>query len=137
MGSSGSALARPFLVVALLSGCNGDKEEGPDRSPSSLPSTTERTATTPSARGLARSDEAEMQDLLAQTLRDRGTRAGRPRCTAVRELSHSTTRFSCQAADGTYRIDWEHYGTGAYVISAVDARGRARRIARGTLTISE
>jgi hypothetical protein len=78
-----------------------------------------------------------MQDLLARTLRALGRPAGRPRCSAVRQLTPSSTRFSCRAAAGMYRIDWEHYGTGAYVISAIEEDGRARRIARGTLTISE
>jgi hypothetical protein len=78
-----------------------------------------------------------MEELLAQTIRDRDAPADRPRCTAVRQLSPSTTRFSCRAGAATYRIDWEHYGTGAYEISAVDEDGTARRIARGTLTISE
>ena len=78
-----------------------------------------------------------MADLLAQTLRSRGTPAGRPRCAPVRRLSPSATRFSCRAGGARYRIDWEHYGTGAYVISALEPGGRARQIARGTLTISE
>jgi hypothetical protein len=78
-----------------------------------------------------------MQDLLARILRERGDPAGAPRCSATRQLTPSSTRFSCRAGAGMYRIDWEHYGTGAYVISAVEEDGRARRIARGTLTISE
>ena len=78
-----------------------------------------------------------MQDLLARVLRSRGEPSRRARCSAVRRLSPSATRFSCRAGGAIYRVDWEHYGTGAYVISAVGPGGRARQIARGTLTISE
>jgi hypothetical protein len=132
-------VVRAALLAAalLLAGCDGDEGEEPDRP--SAPSTTgpaDTSAETPRGRGLARSNEAEMQDLLASVLRERGESPGRPRCSAVRQLTPSSTRFSCRAGSGRYRIDWEHYGTGAYVISTVED-GRARRIARGTLTISE
>ena len=79
-----------------------------------------------------------MADLLRQRLREVGLPAGRPRCSPVRRLSPSATRFSCRSPGlaATYRIDWEHYGTGAYVITATGP-GPRREIARGTLTISE
>jgi hypothetical protein len=128
-------LALLFLAATLLPGCDGDEEEDPDRvSPSPPPATT---SPVPSGRGLAPSNEQEMQDLLARTLHALHRPVGRPRCVATRELSPSATRYTCEAGDSTYRIDWEHYGTGAYVISAIRDGGPARRIARGTLTISE
>jgi hypothetical protein len=122
------------LAAALLLGCDGDEGESPDRgSPSPPPATT----SPPTGRGLAPSNQQEMQDLLARTLHALHRPVGRPSCVAASELSPSATRYSCRAAGSTYRIDWEHYGTGAYVISRLDEAGRARRITRGTLTISE
>ena len=129
--------AAVFLAAVLvLAACDGDEGEVLERT-SSPPPPLPATTTAPEGRGLAPSNEQEMQELLARTLRAPGTAPGRPRCVTVRRLSPSTARFSCRTGASTYRIDWEHYGTGAYVISAIEEGGRARRIARGTLTISE
>ncbi len=86
------------------------------------------------ARGLDRSNEDEVADLVRDVAPDR---ADRPRCRLERRLGPGKSRFACRAAGRRYRVDWQHYGTGRYRIHAVDRSGRLRLVQRGTLTITE
>jgi hypothetical protein len=43
-------------------------------------------------------------------------------------------RYRCRAGAREFRVEWDHYGTGAYEITALPD---GRVIARGTLSIVE
>ena len=85
------------------------------------------------APGLARSHEAEVEGLVTDMV---GRRA-RVRCRVVGRPAPGTSRFACTTLERRYRVDWEDYGTGRYVIHVVDRAGRSQRVQQGTLSISE
>jgi hypothetical protein len=60
---------------------------------------------------------------------------GRPvRCRTERLDPGAPSVFGCRAGRREYRVQWQHYGTGAYEIAE---RPGGRVIARGTLSISQ
>ena len=66
-----------------------------------------------------------------------GGRGRRPRCRRERRLPGGwASRFACVAGGSRYRVDWQHYGTGRYVIQVLEG-GRWRELSRGTLSIGE
>ena len=70
-----------------------------------------------------------MTELLSDAVSERPVR-----CRTTRLAAGQPSLYECTAGRGRYRIEWEHYGTGAYTISALPDR---RVIARGTLSISQ
>lgn len=130
-----AAVAVVAMGAAL--GCGGSPPDGaPQSGPKRIDAAGPSRRPSPGARGIDRSNEAEVEALLRETLpRPRTTAA--VRCRVARQLSESTDRYACTAGAKRYLVDWEHYGTGAYVISGVGRDGRRRRLARGVLSIGE
>jgi hypothetical protein len=56
------------------------------------------------------------------------------RCRTTRLAAGQPSLYECRAGARSYRVEWEHYGTGAYTIRALPG---GRVIARGTLSISQ
>jgi hypothetical protein len=60
---------------------------------------------------------------------------GRPaRCSVERLRPGEPGLYRCRAGARDYRVEWDHYGTGAYEITRLPG---GRVIARGTLSIVE
>lgn len=58
----------------------------------------------------------------------------RARCSVERLRPGEPGRYRCRAGSREYRVEWDHYGTGAYEITELPG---GRVIARGTLSIVE
>ena len=132
-----------MLLLACLiaaAGCgDGDGERAPaERPPSTGDARPRAAADDPGpparrrARGIDRSNEAEVEALV----RDVAGPGVRPRCTLAHRAGPGASRFSCVPAGRRYVVDWEHYGTGRYLVSLAGA-GRTRAVAHGTLSIGE
>ena len=72
-----------------------------------------------------------MEALLRERLAVRG------RCRVGARLRHGQTRYVCHGRHAAYLVDWQHYGTGRYVIRERRKSGPDRIAAHGTLSISE
>lgn len=108
-------------------GCSDD--DGERSQPASPPPQPSPSAAPEPGRGLDRSNEEEVVELLS------GTVSARPvRCRTTRLEPGSPSLYRCRAAAREYEVEWRHYGTGAYTIRALPGR---RVIARGTLSISQ
>ena len=59
---------------------------------------------------------------------------GRARCSVERLRPGEPGLYRCRAGARRYRVEWDHYGTGAYEISELPG---GRVVARGTLSIVE
>ena len=136
-------LTAPLAGLVALAGCGAadrDSVGGEPRQAGNRSAAEGRSeAALPQARapGLARSNQAEVRTLLAEALRRWGVHSARPRCHSARRLAFGASRYSCRAGGERYRVDWQHYGTGRYVVAAVPADGPVRTLERGTFTISE
>ena len=56
------------------------------------------------------------------------------RCRTERLEPGAPSVYGCTAGGRRYRVEWQHYGTGAYKIAELPS---GRVIARGTLSISQ
>jgi hypothetical protein len=112
------------MALALVAGCGGD--DGP-----SPPPAEPRPAPAPQepARGLDPTNEQEVTGLVRRAV------SGRPvRCETERLEPGAAGVYRCTAGSREYRVEWAHYGTGAYEIAELPG---GRVVARGTLSISQ
>jgi hypothetical protein len=109
--------------LLVFTGCS-DEEPAP-----STPTQPPPAAAPEPGRGLDRTNEQEMAELV------RGAVRGRPvRCRTERLEPGAPSVYGCTAGGRRYRVEWQHYGTGAYEIAELPGR---RVVARGTLSISQ
>ncbi|HEX8646116.1 MAG TPA: hypothetical protein VF715_04395 [Thermoleophilaceae bacterium] len=123
------ALAVGALAAAALgAGCSGD-EPSPAPAPADPSARAPAPERTENRRGLDATNEQEVAGLV------RGAVRARPvRCRTERLHPGAPGLYRCTAGGGEYRVEWAHYGTGAYTITALPG---GRVVARGTLSISQ
>ena len=109
----------------MLAGCGSADPEGRLGTPPPAPS---RAVPEP-GRGLDRSNEEEVRELVAGSVPERPVR-----CRTTRLEPGAPSLYRCRAGAREYEVEWHHYGTGAYTIARLPGR---RVVARGTLSISQ
>ena len=111
-------------MVSSCGGDGGNEETGPARSAKPVP------VAPPQPGGGRRSTNAqEAAGLVREVVRARPVR-----CAVERLRPGELGLYRCRAGSREYRVEWDHYGTGAYTISELPD---GRVVARGTLSIVE
>ena len=124
-----------LLSAGALTGCDDAGSPPPPRDPPAAqppgrpapgrpaPERTEN------RRGLDATNEQEVAGLVRGSVPDRPVR-----CRTERLDPGAPGIYRCTAGGAEYRVEWAHYGTGAYTITALPG---GRVVARGTLSISQ
>lgn len=118
-----AALAAPVLAAGCTDDGGDAPEESAPRPPAPAPERTEN------RRGLDATNEQEVAGLVRDSVPARPVR-----CRTERLVPGAPGIYRCTAGEADYRVEWAHYGTGAYTITALPG---GRVVARGTLSISQ